>query len=53
MRTEKKTVTKTEKLSQLPKYATNYNVISGAILVHKTPPFDYRFRIIKCVLSLL
>ncbi len=45
--------TKTEKLSYLPKYATNYNLISGAILAHKTAPFDYRFKMIKRVLSFL
>ncbi len=45
--------TKTEKLLSIPKYATNFNLISGAILVYETSPFDYRFIIIKRVLSLL
>ncbi len=36
-----------------PIYATNYNLISGAIKVHETSHFDYRFKIIKRVLSLL
>ncbi len=44
---------KHKKLSQFPINATNYNQISGAILVYKTSPFDYRFVIIKRLLSLL
>ncbi len=44
---------KQKKLSQLPKYATNYNLISGAIEVHETSPFDNRFKIIKRGVSLL
>ncbi len=27
-----------------------YNLISGAIKVYETSPFDYRFKIIKCLL---
>ncbi len=34
------------------KCTTNYNLISGAIQAHETSPFDYRFKIIKRVLSL-
>ncbi len=38
---------------KLPKYVTNYNLILGAIEVHETSHFDYRFKIVKRTLSLL
>ncbi len=40
---------KQKKRSLLPKYATNTNLISGAIQVHETSPFDYLFKIIEPV----
>ncbi len=44
--------TKTEKLAQLHKYATNYNLFSGPISVHETSSFDCRFKMIERALSL-
>ncbi len=40
---------KQKKLSLLPEYATNGNLIPGAIKVYETSPFDYRIKLIKRV----